>query len=158
MKKGLIAVLATIAGTAVGTVITGKVVQNTLHGTQQMSDKHLALFLMMNRWVEVKQDGKSLFAYFHDKEYKSIAIYGMSYAGERLLHELKNSGIEVKYGIDQKADEIYTDVDILTINDELPNVDAIVVTSIYFFNEISEKLKALTDIPVISLEDILYEI
>jgi len=158
MRKGLIAALATIAGTVVGTTMTGKVAQNTLHRTQQMSDKHLNLFLMMNRWVEVKQDGKSLSAYFRGKGYKSIAIYGMSYAGERLLHELKNSGIEVKYGIDQKADEIYTDVDVFTVNDDLPKVDAIVVTSVYFFNEIGEKLKALTDIPVISLEDILYEI
>ena len=157
MKKGFIATVSTIAGVTAGALTTGRAAQKTVRATKQMSDKHLALFLMMNRWVEMKQDGKNLADYFREKGYKSIAIYGMSYAGERLLHELKDSDIKVKCGIDQKADEIYTDVDVLTMDDELPRVDAVVVTSIYFFEEISEKLTALMDSPVISLEDILYE-
>lgn len=157
MKKVVISVLSAVFGAVAGAVAIGKEAQKTVNKSQKMSDKHLVLFLMMNRWVEVKQDGKNLADYFREKGYKSIAIYGMSYAGERLLHELKDSDIEVKYGIDQKADEIYTDVDVLTMDDELPGVDVVVVTSIYFFDEISEKLADLMDSPVISLEDILYE-
>lgn len=158
MKKVVISALSTVIGAAVGAVATGKEAQKTVDKTQKMSDKHLALFLMMNRWVEVKQDGKNLINYFHGKGYKSIAIYGMSYAGERLLHELKGSDIEVKCGIDQKADEIYTEVDMITPDDEIPQVDAVIVTSIYFFDEIKEKLEGVVDSPVISLEDVLYEV
>ena len=158
MKKVVISALSAVIGAVAGDVATVNEAQKTVNKTQNMSDKHLALFLMMNRWVEVKQDGKNLIDYFHEKGYKSIAIYGMSYAGERLLHELKGSDIEVKCGIDRKADEIYTEVDMITPDDEIPQVDTVIVTSIYFFDEIKEKLEALTDMPVISLEDILYEV
>ena len=62
------------------------------------------------------------------------------------------------YGIDQKADSIYADVDIVFIEDELQEVDAIVVTAITFFDEIEEKLSGKVDCPIISLDDILYEV
>ena len=39
--------------------------------------------------------------------YKEIAIYGMSYLGERLADELAGSDITVKYAIDRNADNIY---------------------------------------------------
>lgn len=158
MKKVVISALSAVIGAAAGAAATGREAQKTVNKTQQMSDKHLELFLMMNRWVEVKQEGKDLADYFHENGYKSIAIYGMSYAGERLLCELKGSDIEVKCGIDQRADEIYSEVDVITLDDEIPQVDAIVVTSIYFFDEIQEKLEALNSKPVISLEEVLYEV
>ena len=118
-----------------------------------MSEKHLALFLMMNQWVAVKQEGKNLADYFEKQGYKSIAVYGMSYAGERLLEELKGSDIQVQYGIDKNADNIYMDVNIVTMEDELKPVDAIVVTPIFFFDDIEEELSQKIDCPIISLED-----
>lgn len=123
-----------------------------------MSEKHLALFLMMNQWVAVKQEGKNLADYFEKQGYKSIAVYGMSYAGERLLEELKGSDIQVQYGIDKNADNIYMDVNIVTMEDELKPVDAIVVTPIFFFDDIEEELSQKIDCPIISLEDVLYEV
>ena len=123
-----------------------------------MSDKHLALFLMMNQWVKVKQEGKNLSAYFEKNGYKKIAIYGMSFAGETLVDELRGSDVYVAYGIDQNAETIYTDVEVVTMENTLAEVDAIVVTAISFFDEIEEKLSEKIDCPVISLEDILYEV
>ena len=123
-----------------------------------MSEKHLALFLMMNQWVAVKQEGKNLADYFEEQGYKSIAIYGMSYAGERLLEELKGSDIRVKYGIDKNAGNIFLDVNMVTMEDELKPVDAIVVTPIFFFDDIEEELSQKIDCPIISLEDVLYEV
>ncbi len=75
-----------------------------------------------------------------------------------MLQELKESSITVEYGIDQKADEIYTEVDVLSPKDKLPNVDAIIVTPIFFFDEIEEQLSKAVSCPIISLEDILYEV
>ena len=82
----------------------------------------------------------------------------MSYAGEALLDELKDSKVKVVYGIDQNADSIYTDVDIVSADDDLEDVDAIVVTAITFFDEIEDKLSNKVSCPIISLEDILYEV
>ena len=90
----------------------------------------------MNQWVKVKQEGKQLSHYFKNNGFKKIAIYGMSYAGKTLIDELKGTGITVAYGIDKKADTIYADIDILSVEDSLADVDAVVVTAITFFNEI----------------------
>lgn len=158
MKKGMISGLLTLIGVAVGAGIVGKAQGNKLNKMEQMSKKHLALFLMMNQWVKKKQEGKDLAAYFEINGYKKIAIYGMSYAGETLIDELKNTSITVAYGIDQKADSLYSDVDIVSVDDVLEEVDAIVVTAITFFEEIVEKLSEKVNCPIISLEDILYDI
>lgn len=158
MNKGVIGVLSLLAGAAAGAVGTGKTIGKQVNENKQMSDKHLALFLMMNQWVKVKQEGKNLASYFEKEGYKEIAIYGMSYAGETLVEELEGSNIKIKYGIDRKADNIYADIDIVSPDDSLDEVDAIVVTSITFFDEIEAKLSEKIDCPIISLEDILYEV
>lgn len=158
MNKGIISVLSALTGAAVGAGAVAKVSGEATNKAQNMSDKHLALFLMMNQWVKVKQEGKNLSSYFEKNGYKKIAVYGMSYAGETLVEELKGSSIEVAYGIDKNADGIYSDVGIVTVNDELEAVDAIVVTAITFFDEIEEMLQTKVECPIISLEDILYEI
>lgn len=158
MKKGVFSILSVLTGAVLGASLVGKVKNKKLNSVNQMSGKHLSLFLMMNQWVKVKQEGKNLYSYFAKKGYKRIAIYGMSYAGEALMNELKDSSVTVVYGIDQNADSIYMDVDIVSMNDELEEVDAIVVTAITFFDEIEEKLLEKVDYPIISLEDILYEV
>ncbi len=158
MKKGMIATLATLSGAAIGAAAVGKTVAGELEKAKNMSDKHLALFLMMNQWVKVKQEGKSLVTYLEKNDYQKIAIYGMSYAGETLLEEFRDSEVVVAYAIDRNADGIYTDVDVVSMEDELAPVDAVVVTAIAFFDEIEEKLSEKLDCPILSLEDILYEV
>lgn len=158
MKKLTLSLLSVLGGAATSAVAVRKVTGKATEVQRNMSEKHLALFLMMNQWVAVKQEGKNLADYFDKQGYKSIAIYGMSYAGERLLEELKCSDIQVQYGIDKNADNIYMDVNIVTMEDELKPVDAIVVTPIFFFDEIEEELSQKIDCPIISLEDVLYEV
>lgn len=157
MKKG--SIISTLLGTAVGAAAGAtamiKSKEKMLVERKQMSDKHFDLFMLMNQWLAVKQQNLEITTYFHENNYKKIAIYGMSYVGERLYDELLPSDIEVVYAIDSRADNVYADVDVYTMNDNLPDVDVIVVTAITFFNEISEKLAEVTDIPAVSLEDII---
>ena len=42
----------------------------------------------------------------------------------------------MKYAIDKNADGIYSDVEIVTPQEELKEVDAIVVTPVFYFDEI----------------------
>lgn len=158
MKKTVISVLSAVIGAAAGAGVVKKSAAEETEKVRARSDKHLDLFLMMNQWVKVKQKGKNLSEYFNANGYKKIAIYGMSYAGETLVDELKGTPIEVAYGIDRNADSIYSDLDIVSMEDDLAEVDAIVVTAISFFDEIEEQLSMKIDCPIISLEDILYEI
>ena len=158
MKKLTLSLLSVLGGAATSAVAVRKVTGKATEVQRNMSEKHLALFLMMNQWVAVKQEGKNLADYFEKQGYKSIAVYGMSYAGERLLEELKGSDIQVQYGIDKNADNIYMDVNIVTMEDELKPVDSILVTPIFFFDDIEEELSQKIDCPIISLEDVLYEV
>ena len=158
MKKGMASVAMALAGAGMGATVAGKAMEKRADKWQLMSDKHLALFLMMNQWVQVKQKGKNLSVFFEKNNYKKIAIYGMSYAGETLLDELKDSGICIKYGIDKRASRISEEIDMVTIEDDLQEVDAVVVTAITFFDEIAEELGHKLNCPILSLEDILYEV
>lgn len=162
MRKNLISIVSAMAGATMGGIIATGVVANIsckeTAKVQKMSDKHLELFKMMNQWVRVKQEEKNLSDFFEKKGYKKIAIYGMSYAGETLVNELRETNIQVLYGIDQLAERLYAEIDIVTLDDDLKEVDAIVVTAITFFNEIEEMLSKKLNCPIISLEDILYDI
>lgn len=158
MKKIIITVISTLVGAALGAGTVEKIESSRLDKAQCESNKHLILFKMMNQWVKVKQDGKNLSEYFIKNDYRRIAIFGMHYAGETLLNELRNTEVEVVYGIDKNADALYMDVDIVSTDDNLDTVDAVVVTAIAFFGEIEEMLSTKVDCPILSLEDILYQI
>lgn len=158
MKKGIWTILSGIAGAAVSGCVIGKVSSNSISKWKEMSDKHLALFLLMNQWVKVRQENKVLSTYFVEKKFKNIAIYGMNYVGQTLNDELKNTDVKVLYGIDRNAEAIYSDIDVLTMEDDLEDVDVIVVTAITYFEEIKKELQKKIKCPIVSLEEILYEI
>ncbi len=158
MKKAAGSIGTALFGILFGGGMIGSMAAKEIKKNKKISDKHLALFLMMNQWVKVKQEGKNLASYFEKHNYKKIAVYGMSYAGETLVNELKDSQVELTYGIDQNPACIYSDMNIVTLDDHLEEVDAIVVTPIFFFEEIEKQLSQMLDCPIISLEDILYEI
>ena len=160
MKKG--SVISTILGCIVG-AIGGMLVANNIRGKdtekwKTMSDKHLVLFMLMNEWLKMKQEGKEIQKYFEKKKYKTVAIYGMSYVGERLLDELTACGIDVQYAIDQNAETMYSDITILSPDDKLPEVDVVVVSAIYYFDDIIEKIGNKVKCPIVSLKDVLYEV
>lgn len=157
MKKGMIAVLSTMVGAAIGAGVEGKIESTETRRQKGLAGKHLNLYLLMNQWVRVKQENKSMAEYLEKQGYKEIAIYGMHYVGETLLNELAETDIKIKYGIDKAAGSIYADIDVVSPEDELEPVDAIIVTAITFFDEIEEQLSEKIPCPIISLEDILYE-
>lgn len=157
-KMVLSTVLGTVIGAVGGSAVVGNTASKNIEKMRTMSDKHLALFLVMNEWMKTKQEGKHIREYFEKNEYKSVAIYGLSYIGERLLEELKDCGVEVKYAIDKNADSIYADIDVHLPDEDLPEVDVIVVTAVYFFDEIHDNLIDKVSCPIVSFEDVLYEI
>lgn len=156
-KNTLSTLLGVAAGTVGGAVVMGNMQEKSIKKWKTMSDKHLALFMLMNEWVKLRQEGKCIDKYFKNNGYYSIAIYGMSYVGERLLDELKGSGVDVKYAIDRNADSIYEEIAVYCPDDALPEVDVIVVTAVFFFDEIHGFLQEKVNCPIVSFEDILYE-
>ena len=106
MKKGVIAVISTLLGAASGATVAGvgvaKAKGKETEQQRERAMKNASVIDALARWVSILQDGKKLSDYFEEKNYKTVAIYGYHYIGERLHRELAENGIKVKYAIDQK--------------------------------------------------------
>lgn len=149
----LLTALVGYVGGVIGTKLTK---EKWKAQVKQGSNKYWQSYLMMDRWVRIKQEGKSLANYFYEKGYKSIAIYGMNHSGITLLDELSASEIEVKYGIDANADQIYSDIPVVKLTDQLDEVDAVIVTPIYYFDEIEKDVSEKMLCPIIPLDDVVF--
>ena len=158
MHKAISLLVGGMAGVAAGGAAIGKVLKKESKEKDELFRKVLSYYFIYDQWLSVRQGGKSLVNYFEQNGYKTVAIYGLKELGERLYDELKNSDIEVKYIIDKNADALYTDVDIVTPDEELECVDVIVVTATFYYDEIEEMLYHKTDCPIVSLEDVISEI
>ena len=141
-----------------GADIVKKKMLNKCDDIETISSKHLELFIMMNQWIKVKQEGKSLANYLEEKGYFNIAIYGMSDAGQRLYEELNGTSIKIEYAIDRRTVDVAENIPIVSLDNVLHKVDAIVVTAIYDFPEIVKLLQNKTQDYIISLEQIIYEL
>lgn len=155
-------VISALVGMAAGVVAGGVAVKSSsskkMEEMLQKGSKVHQLYMAFDQWLQVRQSGKTLVEYFEQHNYKTVAIYGMKELGERLYDELKGSDITVSYIIDQNADSVYADVDVVFPEADLEPVDVIVVTALFYFDEIEEMLSAQVDCPIVSLEDILYEV
>lgn len=158
MKKGFVGLLGGIVGAVAGAAVTGKTMSETIDKKDAQINKFKTYYNVLNHWLRAKQEGKKLSDFFVSNEYKTVAIYGMGEIGNRLFDELKAEDVTIKYVMDQNAGSVYADIEVLGIDDELPEVDVIVVTAMFAYNEISEQLKEKTDATVISVEDVIYDL
>ncbi len=147
-----------LTGVVFGIGMVGKCVYEKDKILKNNTQRYLVLFQMTDQWVKVKQENKNLSEYFLKNGYKKIAIYGMGRAGNTLVNELRSTEITVVYGIDKRADSLYADIDIFSIDDNLSAVDAVVVTAVTYYDEIQEQLLERMSCPIISLEDIISDI
>lgn len=112
---------------------------------------------MMNQWLILKQEGKNIGEYLKKKGYSSVAIYGMAIYGRHVVRELSTTDITIAYGIDQKKMKPYGGIEVLQPIGKLPPADIIINTVIHENASIAAALTKLTDVPMISLEDVIFE-
>ncbi|MBQ8326639.1 MAG: hypothetical protein IJX86_06165 [Lachnospiraceae bacterium] len=158
MGKVGTAVVSALLGAAAGAAGTNYLNQKTITQKTEKVDKFKGYYNMLNQWLMLKQEGKSLEKYFVDNGYKTIAIYGMGEMGNRLYDELKNSTeVEIKYAVDQNAASTYAEIDVIDKDEDYEDVDVMVVTATFAFDEISEELSEKVNFPVVCLEDVVFE-
>lgn len=122
-------------------------------------EKYLDNYHLLNHWLEVKSEGKNLAAYFKDRGYTRIAVYGLAELANRLWEDLAGSGIEIVYGIDRDVSCSISRIDdVYSLQDILPEADAIVVTPCYAFESIKKDLAKKITCPVISLEEVVWSV
>lgn len=121
---------------------------------QQKKDHFLYEFI--NRWLMLKQRGIEISTFFLERGMRTVAIYGIRHMGERLYDELKESEVNVEYVIDRNPIELDGKVLVRHPDEELKPVDAVVITPIFDFLEIKDKLSDKLDCPMFFIEDVLF--
>lgn len=155
MKKGWI--IGTIVGAVIGAGAMCVYKNKKLRESGKNSNKYLALFRQMNQYLVTKQMNKNIADYFEQRGIKTIAIYGMSHIGQRIIDDLENSEVKVMYGIDQRAERLTYNLHIYKPDEEFPEVDAIVVTA-YDYDEIAEMLSEKTECEILSFGDVIFNL
>ncbi|MCD8000825.1 MAG: hypothetical protein LUH21_26775 [Clostridiales bacterium] len=107
---------------------------------QELSAKNETLFQICSRLLALKNQGRSIAAYFQKRNVKNAAIWGCSDLGERIYEELQNSGINVVCGIDRNPENKDLGVPVLLPTLENKSVidkcDAIILTPVFYLTEI----------------------
>lgn len=113
---------------------------------------------MLVRWLELGAHNKKVADYLQKRGMHRVAIYGMAEIGELLWEELERSGIEVVCGIDRA--QIPYGRKGTTAEDFQEDVDAIIVSAVYYFSEIYDALnqKLHGKVPILGLDEIIYEL
>lgn len=112
---------------------------------------------MMNQWLILKQEGKSIDGYLKKCGYNVVAVYGMAVYGRHVIRELQGSDIKILYGIDRKKVESYKQIKVIQPTEGMPPVDAIINSVLRDHINIKSYLAQICDSPVVSLEDIIFE-
>jgi glycosyltransferase involved in cell wall biosynthesis len=94
--------------------------------------------------------------YFKTNNFNNIAIYGVGTLCNLLIKKIEDSGVNILHFIDKntRGDNQINIIKPYEVDDNL-NVDVIIITPSFDFNNIREFLKKKTKIKIISIEDIL---
>ena len=118
MAVVIAAVLFMVIGFVGGSVFAANILGRKMVDNSKLADKHFKIMYLLNQWLVVLEHGRSISQYFIQNHYHTIAIYGMGYLGKRLLEELRGTGIEVKYLLDQQLEASYGGIPVLSGRDE----------------------------------------
>lgn len=155
MKKGLVVALTGICSFGIGFFLGGKMLVGMINEYKSGMKRNSANMMVFNNWIEFIYNGGHIDEYLNDNNYSRVMIYGNGYIGKRLKQALEKTSIEVIAVMDKKDSNSQGGI-ILGINDEIPNVDCIIITPIFYYDEIYDMLQKKTKVPVFSIEK-LYE-
>lgn len=150
-------IIGIIAGICIGVALLYKMQLKALEKLNAKTDKFKQYYNTLNQWLNNKDTGKSSEDFFKRNNYKTVAIYGMGEIGNRLYNELKNSDIKIKYVIDQSIDYLNQEIPVVSPEDRLEEVDVIVITPTFAYEEIKSRLSKKVNCPIISINEVLYE-
>lgn len=159
MKKSGAFVTGALLGGLIG-ITTGKGI-NSSSAKPKKNDKFKLYYNVLNQWLYLKHNNKNLSEYFERKEYKRIGIYGLGELGNRLIDELKDTKTEVVYGVDKNINNTFCPVSAFVL-EEISNVeediDAMVVTPVFAYDEVARELKDKVNCDIVSLEDVVFDL
>lgn len=113
---------------------------------------------ILEQWIALKQMRISFVSWFEMNNFHKIAVYGLGGIGKLFINELAGSNVEVCYGIDRGQVEGIPRMKVVTPEDELNEVELIVITAMAEYGEIKKVISKKVYCPIVSLEDVIYEL
>jgi hypothetical protein len=154
MKKGIVAGVMSIASFAAGVVLGGKILVGMINDYKKRMERNYSNMILFNDWLEFVYSGGSIEQYFHDNGYKKIMIYGNGYIGKRLQQALAGSEIEVAAVMDKSVVADGNGI-LIGTDSEIPNVDCMVITPVYYHDEIYAMLREKSNVPIVSIQTVI---
>lgn len=112
-------------------------------------------YKILDNWLTIKEQQRGLGIFFTKNNIKKVAIYGMGNIGKHLCWELEQNGVNIAYAIDENKMETINNLNIYTPDEPLPEVDIIIITASFAYEEIKNKLSRHIKYPIVSIEEII---
>lgn len=154
MKKGIVAGIIGVVSFASGFILGGKFLVSMINDYKKRMERNLANMMLFNDWLEFLYSGGSVVQYFKSRGYKKIMIYGSGYISKRLVQALEKTNIQVATVMD-KADFSDKNEMVAEAGEVIPMVDCIVITPVFYYDEIVTMLQKRTEIPIVSMQLII---
>lgn len=118
--------------------------------------KSTLFYWVLTRWLKLKLSGIRLADILQKYDYKKIAVYGYAEIGQLLCQELLQDGFKVSYVMDKKVCETKSKrLPVYQPGAGLPEVDAVIVTAVYYFDDIRNDLLKMGFHNVISFRTLI---
>ncbi len=158
MKKGGVCIFTILIGFFVGAFAMFKICEKALIKEGDRAKRCNVNFRLSSKYLNMKQSNVSVADYLKKLDVKQVAIYGVGYLGKNLYLDLVEAGINVSYVIDRNKDNWDQQCKIYFPEDKVPEIEMIIVTPVYDFDEIKNFLDTKINTQVISLEKIFDEL
>lgn len=123
---------------------------------QSRADKFESYLNLLDAWMTLREDGVSLAERLQNLGIGKIGIYGWGIFGRHLARELENTSIEIVAIIDRNKNMIRPEYLSFFPEDALPEMDALIVTAYFFYDEIKTIYKDV-ELKLISVESLIKE-
>lgn len=125
---------------------------------KEMYEKQKQDTEVLKEWLAIKSVPKALGDYLRDKGTYHVAIYGYVRLGTVLQRELLNDGIDVDYVIDRMGTMLECPYTVYTIEDDLPQTDAIIVVPPGLCDVVKPTLAQKVDAAIFDLSRMIGEV
>lgn len=113
-------------------------------------------FLFLNEWMDKKRDNpERMKNNLISKNCSRVAVYGAGYLGFQLYRELQKNSIEVVCFIDKSRTETCLDIPFYSLQDQMPDIDAIIISLVYSHNVIERDIKKVFKGEILFLEELI---
>lgn len=118
--------------------------------------KSVLFYWILTKWMDWKIRGKCVADVLLKQSFRQIAVYGYAELGQLLCRELGDTKAGVSYVLDKRVKNTgITGLPVYIPQSGLPHVDAVVVTAVYYFDEIKEELSQMGYRNIISFRTLL---